>query len=73
VGVEITANQGIHYQKIQQIEKVFAVAPEHELTKAALPVENLIPTEALHIAWKTTNKGKVSCWFIEQLSQHDFG
>jgi DNA-binding transcriptional LysR family regulator len=35
----------------------------------ALPVENIIPTESLHIAWKTNNKGKVLCWFIEQLSQ----
>jgi len=38
----------------------------------ALPVENAIPTEMLHMAWKTTNKGKVLRWFIEQLSQHGF-
>ena len=147
VGVEATPNQGINYQKIQQIEWIFAVAPAHELTKVplplsqhiieqyrfivvrdssrqqapqshrifnkrpvlrvssltekiqaqcsglgvgflpahriqgllaqgllvALPVEKLIPTEALQMAWKTTNSGKVLGWFIEQLSQHDFG
>jgi DNA-binding transcriptional LysR family regulator len=33
-----------------------------------LPVENRIPSEALHIAWKTNNKGNVLRWFIEQLS-----
>ncbi len=145
VGVETTPNQGINYQKIQQIEWIFAVAPTHELTKAplplsqhtieqyrfivvrdssrqqapqshrifnkrpvlrvpslaekiraqclglgvgflpahriqsllaqgllvALPVEKLIPTDSLHIAWKTSNSGKVLRWFIEQLSQHD--
>ncbi len=38
----------------------------------ALPVENTIPIETLHMAWKTTNKGKVLRWFIEQLSRHDF-
>jgi DNA-binding transcriptional LysR family regulator len=38
----------------------------------ALPVENEIPAETLHMAWKTTNKGKVLRWFIEQLSRHDF-
>jgi DNA-binding transcriptional LysR family regulator len=38
----------------------------------ALPVENEIPAETLHMAWKTTNKGKVLRWFIDQLSQHDF-
>ena len=145
VGVEATPNQGINYQKMQQIEWIFAVAPTHELTKAplplsqhtieqyrfivvrdssrqqapqshrifnkrpvlrvpslaekiraqclglgvgflpahriqsllaqgllvVLPVEKLIPTDALHIAWKTSNSGKVLRWFIEQLSQHD--
>ncbi|CAG1769294.1 partial HTH-type transcriptional activator AllS, partial [uncultured bacterium] len=35
----------------------------------ALPVANIIPTEALHIAWKTNNQGKVLHWFIEHLSQ----
>jgi len=38
----------------------------------ALPVEDEIPAETLHMAWKTTNKGKVLRWFIDQLSQHDF-
>jgi DNA-binding transcriptional LysR family regulator len=38
----------------------------------ALPVENEIPAETLHMAWKTTNKGKVLRWFIEQLSGHEF-
>ncbi|MGZ5007421.1 MAG: LysR substrate-binding domain-containing protein [Methylobacter sp.] len=38
----------------------------------ALPVEEPIPLDTLHIAWKTSNKGKVLRWFIEQLSQHDF-
>jgi DNA-binding transcriptional LysR family regulator len=146
VNAETVLNNGIHYQKIQQIEWIFAVAPDHELTKAtlpltqhtieqyrfivvrdsstqqapqshrifskrpvlrvpslaekihaqclglgvgflpahrigdllaqgqliALPVENLIPTEALHLAWKTSNKGNVLHWFIEQLAQHHF-
>lgn len=146
IGVSAKAAQDIHYQKIQQIEWIFAVAPNHELTKAALPlaqhtieqyrfivvrdssiqqapqshrifskrpvlrvpslaekihaqclglgvgflpahriqhlltqgrlialpVENLIPTEALHLAWKISNEGKVLRWFIEQLSQHNF-
>jgi DNA-binding transcriptional LysR family regulator len=38
----------------------------------ALPVEDSIPVETLHMAWKTSNKGKVLRWFIDQLSQHDF-
>jgi len=38
----------------------------------ALPVEDTIPIDTLHMAWKTTNKGKVLRWFIEQLSRHDF-
>jgi DNA-binding transcriptional LysR family regulator len=145
-GAEPKPSDGVKYQKIQQIEWIFTVAPGHELTKAslplsqqlieqhrfvvvrdssrnqapqshrvfskrpvlsvpsvtekihalclglgvgflpahriqglleqglliALPVENTIPIETLHIAWKITNKGKVLRWFIEQLSRHDF-
>jgi DNA-binding transcriptional LysR family regulator len=145
-GVFPTPNQGIKYQKIQQIEWIFTVAPDHPLTQVplplsrqlieqhrfivvrdssrnqapqshrvfskrpvlsvpsmtekinalrsglgvgflpahriqhlleqglliALPVEDTIPIDALHMAWKTTNKGKVLRWFIDQLSQHDF-
>lgn len=145
-GVFPTPNQGIKYQKIQQIEWTFTVAPDHRLTQAplplsrqlieqhrfivvrdssrtqapqshrvfskrpvlsvpsmtekinalssglgagflpthriqhlleqglliALPVEDTISSDTLHMAWKTTNKGKVLRWFIEQLSQHDF-
>ena len=37
-----------------------------------LPVENAIPTEAINMAWKTSNKGKVLRWFIERLSRHAF-
>jgi len=146
VSTEYTLSNGISYQKIREIDWVFAVAPDHELTKAALPltqqlieqyrfivvrdsskqqapqshrlfskrpvlrvpslaekihaqclglgvgflpahrienllargrlialpVENLIPAEALHIAWKTSNQGNVLRWFIEQLAPHDF-
>jgi DNA-binding transcriptional LysR family regulator len=145
VAAEPTLNRAINYQKIRDIEWVFAVAPNHELTKAplpltqslieqyrfivvrdssrqqapqshrifskrpvlrvpslsekihaqclglgvgflpahriqdlltrgqliALPVENLIPIEPLHIAWKISNTGQVLCWFIEQLCQHE--
>lgn len=48
---------------------------QHLLTQGrlvALPVETTIPTDSLHIAWKTNNKGKVLCWFIDQLSRYDF-
>jgi DNA-binding transcriptional LysR family regulator len=38
----------------------------------ALPVECPVPIEAIHIAWKTANNGKVLRWFIEQLSSHRF-
>ncbi|WP_432743581.1 LysR substrate-binding domain-containing protein [Methylobacter sp. G7] len=38
----------------------------------ALPVENTIPIETITMAWKTTNKGRVLRWFIDQLSQHNF-
>jgi DNA-binding transcriptional LysR family regulator len=38
----------------------------------ALPVENKIPREAINIAWKPTNKGKVLRWFIDKLSGYDF-
>lgn len=38
----------------------------------ALPVKDAIPIDTLHIAWKTTNKGKVLRWFIDRLSEHDF-
>jgi DNA-binding transcriptional LysR family regulator len=38
----------------------------------ALPIENAIPVESLHMAWKITNKGKVLRWFIEQLSRQEF-
>lgn len=146
VNAETILNNSIHCQKIQQIEWIFTVAPNHELTHAALPltqqtieqyrfvvvrdssiqqapqshrlfskrsvlrvpslaekihaqclglgvgflpehrigdllaqgrlialpVENLIPTEALHFAWKTSNKGNVLRWFIEQLTQYNF-
>lgn len=146
IGVEASPSVGIKYQKIQDIEWLFAVAPGHELVKAALPlsrplieqhrfivvrdsarnqapqshrifskrpvlsvasmtekiqaqclglgvgflpahriqdllvqgslialpVEEIIPTDALHIAWKISNKGKVLRWFIKELSQHDF-
>ncbi|PKM11180.1 MAG: LysR family transcriptional regulator [Gammaproteobacteria bacterium HGW-Gammaproteobacteria-3] len=37
-----------------------------------LQVADAIPGDSLHMAWKTTNKGKVLHWFIEQLSRHDF-
>ena len=146
IGVAAEPNREIQYQKIRNIEWLFAVSPWHELTQAnlplsqeliaqyrfivvrdssqqqapqshrifskrpvlcvpsltekihaqclslgvgflpahriqnflaqgrlvALPVANVIPTEALHIAWKTNNNGKVLRWFIEQLSLHDF-
>ncbi len=32
-----------------------------------LPVENTIPKEAIHMAWKTSNKGKVLRWFIDKV------
>jgi DNA-binding transcriptional LysR family regulator len=38
----------------------------------ALPVEDEIPAETLYMAWKTSNKGKVLRWFIDQLSLHVF-
>jgi DNA-binding transcriptional LysR family regulator len=38
VNAQTTLNQSIHYQKIQEIEWIFAVAPQHELTKAPLPL-----------------------------------
>lgn len=38
----------------------------------ALPVEDTIAPDTLYLAWKTSNKGKVLHWFIEQLSEHDF-
>ncbi|MCK9395898.1 MAG: LysR substrate-binding domain-containing protein [Methylobacter sp.] len=146
IGTGAAPGQGIKYQKIRQVEWVFAVAPGHELARAplplsrqlieqhrfivvrdssrnqapqsrrvfskrpvlsvpsveekihalcsglgvgflpahriqeslerglliALPVEDTIATETMNMAWKTTNKGKVLHWFIEQLSQHDF-
>ncbi len=143
---ETMPSSGIKYHKIGEIEWLFAVAPEHELTNAplplsqqligqhrfivvrdsarnqapqsrrifskrpvlsvpsitekiqaqclglgvgflpahriqvqleqglliTLPMENKIPIEAINIAWKQTNKGKVLRWFIERFSQHDF-
>ncbi|MGZ8225380.1 MAG: LysR substrate-binding domain-containing protein [Methylococcaceae bacterium] len=146
VGDESMAGHNISYRTIQHIEWVFAVAPEHELTKAplplslklieqyrfvvvrdssrnqapqsrrifskrpvlsvpsstekiraqclglgvgflpvhrirhileqglliALPVENPVPLDAINIAWKAANKGKVLNWFIKQLSSHNF-
>jgi DNA-binding transcriptional LysR family regulator len=145
-GSETTPSPGIKYDKIGEIEWLFAVAPGHGLTNAplpltrqlieqhrfivvrdsarnqapqcrrvfskrpvlsvpsisekihaqclglgvgflpahriqdrlehgqliALPVENAIPIEAINMAWKTSNKGKVLRWFIERLSLHDF-
>ncbi|MGZ5050595.1 MAG: LysR substrate-binding domain-containing protein [Methylobacter sp.] len=38
----------------------------------ALPVEETIPPDTLYLAWKTSNKGKVLRWFIEQLSKQNF-
>jgi DNA-binding transcriptional LysR family regulator len=146
VDAKTSLNQEIHYQKIRNIEWVFAVAPNHPLTKAplplaqplieqhrfvvvrdssrqqapqshrifnnrpvlrvpsmtekiqaqclglgvgflpvhrigdllargqliALPIENVIPTHPIYLAWKTSNNGNVLRWFIEQLAQHDF-
>lgn len=37
-GAELLPTQGVKYQKIQEIEWIFAVAPHHELTKAPLPL-----------------------------------
>ncbi|MFZ2311648.1 MAG: LysR substrate-binding domain-containing protein, partial [Methylobacter sp.] len=37
-GAEPTPSQGIKYQKIRQIEWIFAVAPGHELTQASEPL-----------------------------------
>jgi DNA-binding transcriptional LysR family regulator len=146
VDAKTALNQEIHYQKIRDIEWVFAVAPNHLLTKAplplaqplieqhrfvvvrdssrqqapqshrifnnrpvlrvpsmtekiqaqclglgvgflpvhrigdllargqliVLPIENVIPTHPIYLAWKTSNNGNVLRWFIEQLAQHDF-
>jgi DNA-binding transcriptional LysR family regulator len=38
----------------------------------ALPVESTISMEAINMAWKTSNKGKILHWFIERLSRYDF-
>lgn len=38
IGVEASPSSGIKYQKIREIEWIFAVAPGHELTKAELPL-----------------------------------
>lgn len=38
IGVDSSSGSGIKYQKIQEIEWIFAVSPEHELTKACLPL-----------------------------------
>lgn len=146
VDTDTALSNGISHQKIRDVEWIFAVAPDHELTKATLPltqdtieqyrfivvrdsskqqapqshrlfskrpmlrvpslaekihaqclglgvgflpahrigdllaqgrliglpVEHKIPTEALHLAWKTSNNGNVLRWFIEQLAQHEF-
>ena len=137
VNLETALSNGIHYQKIRDIEWIFAVAPDQELTKAtlpltqdtieqyrfmvvrdsskqqapqshrlfskrpmlrvpslaekihaqclglgvgflpahrigdllaqgrliSLPVEHKIPTDALRLAWKTSNNGNVLRWF----------
>lgn len=34
----------------------------------ALAVENINQKEEINMAWKTVNKGKVFCWFIDRLS-----
>ncbi|MFA5984938.1 MAG: LysR substrate-binding domain-containing protein [Methylococcaceae bacterium] len=38
----------------------------------ALPVADVQTTETIHLVWKTTNKGKVLYWFIEQLGKVHF-
>lgn len=142
----VSPTQGISYLTIQHIEWIFAVAPDHELTKAplplsleliehyrfvvvrdsardqapqsrrvfskrpvlrvpsstekiraqclglgvgflpthriqslleqgllvALPVDKQVLLDAINIGWKSTNKGNVLSWFIEQLAVHDF-
>ena len=143
---ETLPSPGIKYQKVAEIEWLFAVAPGHELNKAplplsqeiieqhrfivvrdsarnqapqsrrvfskrpvlsvpsitekihalclglgvgflpahriqnqlehsqliALPVANTVSIEAINMAWKTSNKGKVLRWFIDRLSQPNF-
>ena len=145
-GAESTPGQNINYKKIQPVEWVFVVAPGHELTTAALPLNqelieqhrfvvvrdssrnqapqsrrifskrpvlsvpsitekisalssglgvgflsahrvqaiieqgllialpgaNPIPVDSVNITWKTTNRGRVLRWFIEQLSSEKF-
>ncbi|MEQ1485599.1 LysR substrate-binding domain-containing protein [Methyloglobulus sp.] len=41
-GTETTTSPGIKYHKIGEIEWLFAVAPGHELTKAPLPLSQLL-------------------------------
>ena len=38
IGVEASQSSGIKYHKIREVEWVFAVAPDHELTQATLPL-----------------------------------
>ena len=58
---------GVGFLPAHRIRRIL----EHGLL-IALPVENPVPIEAISIAWKSTNKGKVLSWFIEQLSSYNF-
>ncbi len=41
-GIELLPTQGVKFHKIQEVEWIFAVAPTHELAKAALPLSRQV-------------------------------
>jgi DNA-binding transcriptional LysR family regulator len=57
-GAEQLPTQGVKYQKIQDIEWIFAVAPEHELTKAALPLSRQLIEQHRFVVVRDSSKNQ---------------
>ncbi|MCX7067140.1 MAG: LysR family transcriptional regulator [Methylococcales bacterium] len=57
-GTEFLPSHGINYQKIQEIEWIFAVAPEHELTKTTLPLSRQLIEQHRFIVVRDSSKNQ---------------
>lgn len=56
VGDDPRLNQSINYKIIQQIEWIFTIAPEHELTKASLPLSQQVIEQHRFVVVKDSSR-----------------
>jgi len=60
LGAEFLPSQSIKYEKIREIEWIFAVAPKHELTNAALPLSRQLIEQHRFIVVRDSSKNQAS-------------